>query len=367
MSEPSRNSPSDTSAEQRYADEQTVKVLFQSCTPHQRALLSILAVAERYQLDPAPMVASLGAELPGWYRKQADQLAEELAQGVDADEALNHVPNLMPTPVALAIRVAREEGSLGELYSAILRRSPINDDSSPNEDENNFALLSRLGLRILTVSFLIIFILLKLIPEFSKMLQEFGVEHPHTLTLLMIACDKIAKFWFVGVLIVIAMIPFGIPACRRYLRRWNPFTWRQPEYSRTARRRRSLAVATQSASSPSLSIERMLNVLPENSEHNRLQKAQEKIENGNDVWESLAKEKIISNREAQALALSSSGQTQAWLLRWSASNRQTRENERSVLGTRIFLAAVNIVLAFVVVLAALGVFMTLIAIMRSLY
>ena len=111
----------------------------------------------------------------------------------------------------------------------------------------------------------------------------------------------------------------------------------------------------------------MLNVLPENSEHNRLQKAQEEIENGNDAWESLAKEKIISNREAQALALSSSGQTQAWLLRWSASNRQTRETERSVLGTRIFLAAVNIVLAFVVVLAALGVFMTLIAIMRSLY
>jgi hypothetical protein len=81
----------------------------------------------------------------------------------------------------------------------------------------------------------------------------------------------------------------------------------------------------------------------------------------------LAAANIISRHEAEALSVSSTPQTQAWLLRWSASKNQLHQAARAAAGTRVFVTVVNIGIGLLVALAAVGVFMTLIAIMESLY
>jgi len=367
MSETSSDTPHNTDIEQRYSDDQTVNELFQSCAPRQRALLSVLAIADRYSLDPAPIVVGLATESTSSYGFKAKQLAEKLTEGVEPDVALDDLPGLLPPTGVLALKIAREKGTLRAFYSAVLDRTQTIGFPVSSDDDNDFSKLSRLAAKALTIAFFLGFIMLKIIPEFQKMLQEFAVETPILLKLLMSTCDRLVTYWFVFALILIALLPLGFPAIRRYFRHWNPFTWRQPELSPTTTRRRSLAMAAQSGSSLSASIKWILECVPLKRTFKRLEKAQEKIKNGDENWESLAAAKIISKREAKALTISGTPQTQAWLLRWSASNRQNRQTTRSAAGTRLFVTVVNIGLGLLVVLAAVGIFTTLIAIMESLY
>ena len=98
----------------------------------------------------------------------------------------------------------------------------------------------------------------------------------------------------------------------------------------------------------------------------RLTQANERIEKGQNEWDSLASEKIISRRDADALTLTASRETQSWLLQWSANNQQTRESTRSVIVLRTILALVNIALGLLVALTCIAVFTTLLSIMASL-
>jgi hypothetical protein len=163
------------------------------------------------------------------------------------------------------------------------------------------------------------------------------------------------------------VVPFLLPSFRLYLRRWNPFTWRQPESVPVTERRQALAVASQSDSLPSSLIERLLDFVAIKRSFKGLEKAQARIENGDNEWESLAKEKVISEREAEALAMASSGQTRAWLLNWSATKQQSRWAARIDNRTRAIVTVVNIGLVVIVALAAVAVFSTLTAIMEFMH
>jgi type II secretory pathway component PulF len=98
----------------------------------------------------------------------------------------------------------------------------------------------------------------------------------------------------------------------------------------------------------------------------RLNKVNERMKDGQDEWNALAAEKIISQRDANALKLSADGETQAWLLRWSAVNRQQRLESRAAFLTRLVIGAFNIAIAMLVALTCISVFMTLIKIISSM-
>ena len=98
----------------------------------------------------------------------------------------------------------------------------------------------------------------------------------------------------------------------------------------------------------------------------RLGRVSETINNGENEWTSLAAQRIISAREARALTMTSDAQTQAWLLRWAADNRQNQRQTRVAFLSRFFVGLVNFGLGLFVLLAAVAVLMTLITIMKSL-
>ncbi len=90
------------------------------------------------------------------------------------------------------------------------------------------------------------------------------------------------------------------------------------------------------------------------------------MEQGETEWNSLAAERVISQRDADALALTTSPETQSWLLKWSAKNQRAHQATRSIVLMRTIVAVVNIVLGLFVALTCIAVFMTLLSIMASL-
>ena len=70
MSEKSDNSESVDSGQQFAAADMIAELLDYS-TPHQRALLSVLAVSYCHDVDPVPLISGLAEELPSSDRTRA--------------------------------------------------------------------------------------------------------------------------------------------------------------------------------------------------------------------------------------------------------------------------------------------------------
>ena len=344
----------------------TVDELLESCAPHQRALLAIVAVAHIHQMDAPALVKSLAIELSGSARVQLLQLANCMSEGSEFIDACQEVPNVIPPSVLLAFQLARENGTLNTLYSKLAERS-IENENDPAFGESNY--VSRyVGLlfKVHIYAAIVIFISVKIVPEFLAMFSEFGVDPPMTLRLATTIFDLFAKFWFIGFLILIIAIPFCFPAIRQYLRRWNPLIWRQTMVSPSVDRRRSLALIRQAGESLASGISMIMDTGQLRKLIGRLSRAKDRMDQGQNEWDSLATEKIISRRDAKALAMTTSQETQAWLLEWSADKQQSRQSTRSVVILRAILTLVNVFLVLLVGLTCIAVFSTLLSIMASL-
>lgn len=349
---------------QQRADRQTASELLKSCAPHQRALLRILAVSIHNEIDPTPLILGFADELSSNYANRARWLVKEISRGVDVVDAIEQVPDLLPASTVLALRLAREDGTFPGLTSALMERFPGDQDGS-NQDESPVSIVARLMGRIFFMVLILSFMMLKIVPEFQNMFEEFGIELPATMRLLMRLSDLLLTFWFLVPLFLIVVIPFCIPALRQYFNRWNILTWRHPATSRSADQRRALALITQTKQSVSSGIALLLGTQPVRRPFKRFSRVNEKIETSQDVWGSLAAERVISRRDAKALSLSTDGNTQAWLLRWSANDRQDRAATRFVVLFRLVLAIVHISLGLLVMLTCVAVFMSLIAIIEG--
>ncbi len=121
MSESSSNPSSNVDLGQKFGHAQTATELLEVSAPYQRALLRMLAVCDRDNIAPAPLVLSLAAELPAKYRDRVERLAEQMNQGVDIDDALEEIL-VLPPSVVLALRLANQNGTLPALNDALLAR-----------------------------------------------------------------------------------------------------------------------------------------------------------------------------------------------------------------------------------------------------
>jgi type II secretory pathway component PulF len=358
--------PESVDAGQQFAVAGAVAELLECSAPHQRALLSVLAVADRHDIDPIPLISSLAEELPAADKVRAEELAEQITEGVEAVDALDQIPYLLPPTCVLALRLARDQGTLSELYVGLLDRYRGSEPDPSSYEVEYVPALARMAGRVLAVAVLVSFIMLKIVPEFQKMLEEFQVEPPPAFYLLMSVCDRIVKFWFLPFLLMVCLMVCCIPMCRRYLGRLSPLKWRQRTFSSAVNRRRSLALVTQMASSVRSGVTMILNSASLDRIFPRLLEANEKIENGEDEWESLAAEHVISKRESNALALTVSGDTQAWLLRWSATDQQQRRATRGTLLMRIALVTMNVAIALIVALTCFAIFTTYLEIVTAM-
>ena len=348
--------------QQDYELDSVMSELIAVSSPQQRAVLGLMAVSYCYNLPLAPMLSRLSGESSGGFSRQAMYLAFLVHGGHDPVDAVLGLDRVLTSSSALALQVARENGNLPHLYRAVLERSREYDSDADigKDDDVRFSRLLFRGFFILSV---LTFIMTKIIPEFSKMFEEFGVELHPLMVFLMANCDRAAKLWFLGLFV---LIPIGIWLGRRYLRRWNPVTWRQPVVTKASRRRRWLAIVSRDKKSSETGLAKILRCLPANRFFPKLASIQDRVEGGETQWNSLATGGAITKRESKALASATSGDTQAWLLRWTAKACGDRAKLRSTFLVNLMIWSGNIILALIVFLVCAAILSSLIQIMEGL-
>jgi len=359
---PSPESQLPGTAEQDYELDSVTAELIAASSPPQRALLGLLAVSYCNDLPLAPMLSHLSVEATGKFGRQAKYLSFLVHQGEDPVDAVLGLDRILTSSTALKLQVARDNGSLLEFYRAVLERSE-EYESNVGFRINDDARSSRLLLKSLFTLFLCIFIMTRIFPELSKMFEEFGIDFPPLMLLVLANCQRFAKLWFLGFFL---LIPICIWLFLRYLPRWNPVTWRQPVLSNASRRRRWLAIVSRAKTSSESGLAKILRCLPGEKFLPKLSQAQNRVEGGANQWDSLATEGAISKRESKALASTTSADTQAWLLRWAANAHGDRDQRRSSLRVNLMIWFGNILLALIVFAFCAAIFSSLIQIMKGL-
>lgn len=344
-------------------DEQAVAELLQQCTIHERAILGVLAVAEQNRLPAAPMVSKLATDLPSSHRYRAYELADLLHDGQSIEQALKSVPGVVPPQVILAIYAAKERGMTSRFFSAISNRKL--DRTSDQFDSLGGASVSRFFIRNFFVFWIFIFFLLKIVPEFKKMADEFGLELPALFKQLLYIFYYCSLYWFFGLLALLLIAIPAFPYIRHRLRRFNPSLWRHSRQAASSIRLQLLAWAAKVQSKENL-VTRVLDLFPNDRSSIQLQKVREAIESGTDTWDALAKYNVITRRDSQALGMTQSAETQSWLLQRTASKKQNRGLRRSAVHTQMIITFINVAVAFLILMTAASIFLFLISLMKGL-
>jgi len=168
------------------------------------------------------MLGRLSGESSGAFSRQLKYLADKVHTGEDPVKAVQDLNHVLTSSIALALRVAHDNGSLPQLYQAVLRRTPEYESDADADKEIN-ARISRLMTRGFFVLMVLLFSAVRVFPEFQKMFEEFGIELPTVMERFFVAISLISKF---GFLVILLLIPLGFWLGRRYLRQWNPVAWR---------------------------------------------------------------------------------------------------------------------------------------------
>lgn|GEM_PF-2353286 len=325
--------------------------------PRQRALLRVLAFADRHRIAAAPLVEQLACEFHGEESRLLRQLAALLAAGAPVVNALQQVHGAVDETTLLALRLAEETGTLTSTYELCLH-----DDSDARFQTDNplyapTTQLLRRAVGIFIACLVLTFLGLFIIPTFVKMMDEFGLQMPPLPMRLFELYEKFGYFLVLFSLLSIVWIILFALRLRDW--QWQPWKAVYPRRPATVRLRALLALAIGAGHSVVAAIETLTRFQGAFAIRSRLVAARERIQSGDEPWSALAQQKLLQPREAQALSLAPDRLTQQWLLQQTAvASAHRQETLRSVVlqSVSFFLL---VLLAVTVGMTAISFFMVL--------
>lgn len=163
---------------------------------------------------------------PGALKNSLIDVCEEIEGGASLSEAMAKSPKTFDRLYVNMIRAGEAGGSL----ETILRRlAEFKERTQQLKNKVIGALMYPIMVVLFTIGILT-FIMLKIIPEFQKMFEEFGIELPAMTQLLMAISDRVCKLWFLFPLIPIAMMLFISLVCKFRAGRmgWHLFLLKLP-------------------------------------------------------------------------------------------------------------------------------------------
>ena len=324
-----------------------------SRTAMQRSLLRLLSVAHAERIEVMPLVANLAEEHRGTYRRRLRRLALRLADGTPLVDALEQTPEVLRDETVLAIRFANQTGTLEATYRHLVKQ---HDASSIRSEaimrQTIFYLFATLLILGLLLSFLMVFI----VPTFEHMLDEFGIDQsaPALWSLrVMVACwINLANYWVLWVLgIVLIAFLFWSSWSRRFFRRAFATRWvRSAAQARSAELLRLLSFAVEAGRPLPAALSTLARYHFDKNVRQDLLFARNEVEQGADVWTSLASARLLTRQESGALANSSSNQSRAWAMRRLADWKHDQIDRFVESKITLMRPVVTLVLAAVVLL-----------------
>jgi type II secretory pathway component PulF len=330
----------------------------------QDALLSVLAIAAERGMPLAPGVEAFAELCSGGFRLRARGLSYLLASGVPLPEALANVPGVLPRRSVVLACVGWSEGKLGPaLRDAIAAET--------TRRTYRAAFLPKLAYLCGLLVFMQLvggFVMFFITPKFEAIFRDFGVSLPPATLLVIQASHFLASNWLLPPLILLELIVlFYLPFAYFGLIRWRP-----PGADWFLRRRdtaavlRSLAVTVDAGKPLTDGLGLLAEFYPVPRVRRGLVRARVLAENGVPWIDALARRGLIRRGDAAVLEAAQRAGNLAWALRTLADAHERRLGYRLQALSQLLLPAVVILAGGVVGLFAVGYFLPLIHLIRTL-
>ncbi len=322
------NSADLNAARQSLFLEQMVEDFSCQMTPEQRMLLGILAVESEHGVDAGSLLKAFAKETRS--AKTASFAAASRAGG-KPDEANRLLRRLIPSPLAKTM-TAMSPMQRSDFFRGWLAHSTYDEANVVQHEQTITSRAIRLVLKVWFFGVILSFIGAYILPEFKKMGDEFGMERFGEFPLL---TSLVIFFGYVSailsLLIVVLLILFLFMRNSRfligYLKRWNPWNWRQVSLSTKTRKQMALSWRIQGVAFGAAA--------------KRGIDWAEQVENG-----------TLSTDQANAISRLGDRETQAWLVSNVArSGRFVGEDRRGWL-FQLLVTAVHIILTVAVFVVA---------------
>ena len=166
-----------------------------------RALAELLALGLDERLPLAPLLEAWAADERGWQAARVRKLAKLVAAGMPLDAALSRVRGALRPQDATALAVATTLH--GDATEALAGFSAPAASAEPVERDIRWGLGYAATLILLSLPTLV-FLVVKTVPMFKKILDDFGMEESPWITALGWLGNCFAIYWYLPLLAILA-------------------------------------------------------------------------------------------------------------------------------------------------------------------
>jgi len=319
----------------------------------QQTLLQVLSVAISERLEIAPLVMSFAKEHRGRYRRRLFRLAQRLNKGASLPDALEQTPGALSDEQILAVRFGIQSGTLAEMLQSLVdqRDQSMRPISHRLRQIGFYSMF--LGVLFL---FMLSFILIKIVPSFILIMEDFSLDITDPLRLLIRIANALSQQGPILVLMgLFGVWLFKAEFPRRFFRRRILSRLFKPIAQLRAENLLNLLAVAQQAGRPLPgAISTLARYHYDSLIRHKLLFVRNEVEQGADLWESLAKTRLLSPAESRALSNSTSTDSTVWTLRHLAHWKRSRVARRFDVYVDFFLPLVILLMASVVLLTALA-------------
>jgi type II secretory pathway component PulF len=344
-----------------------VEVVVYRRVTQRRSMAKMLAllVERGRQLDSSVLFA--GQALRGIVGRAADRLLAELGRGASLVEAVAKHPRALP-PEALAYVAA---GQTADAQAAALRELCRGDEGEMAAAWR--ACIDRiayLAFILMIMATVLTFIMIKIVPDFQNIFEEFDIELPQMTWLAIMVTEFFTQYAAAPVIMASAIFLLGsllVGICYLcdipLLRPWTDMLFFR---RRSAHVLRILSVATEAREPLAEVLRRVTGVFPSDTLRHRLRPVVAAVRGGADWRDALMNAGIISHSERALLNAAERAGNLPWALRQIAMRREKRAVYRLMAAVQVLFPIAILAFAMFVAFFVVSLFIPLVKLIDAL-
>ncbi|MBC8353046.1 MAG: type II secretion system F family protein [Planctomycetes bacterium] len=330
-----------------------------------RTLLWCLAAAAERGIPLEQAARAYSMERSDELGIRAARLAELLEGGTPLSLALAETRIHLPLDTLVAVRIGIETGDLGTALAKVSKY----DDDADSLLRSIFEKVFYLGVVANVLVGMLTFIMLKIVPVFAQMFEEFGLELPVATQLLVAISEYTLNYWFiampvliwlpaflgVGLLHYIGWLPRNLPLINWFVLRLD---------GGIVMRCLALSVSQQRPLPEMIWL--LAKLYPKSSVRMRLTRAGNALNNGEHWCEALRKARLIRSSDAAVLTAAERAGNVEWALEEMADSSIRRLAYRLRVALNVLFPAVLFVFGMIIAFVVVSLFMPLVSLIQGL-
>lgn len=351
-------------------------------------LVVVLMVIDRYRRGEhralvwsVALAAERNIPLPEAARAFADEMQNDsgarallLADSLERGQPLSIAVRDARLKVAPSLRLSIEVGETLGMLAPALKQQLGESAETDSLLRSTIARMYYLYIVLLVLSGVTTFVMLRIVPVFQKMFEEFGLKLPAMTTLLIKVCNYFvthgwymsAPFILVGQAFAMVLGIAGVLFFVGWLPRDLPIVWRLFRRYDGALVLRSLALAVRRGAKLVDALYLIAEVYPIRRMRPGLIRAAQRAAQGADWTDALRRERLITRTEVAVLAAAERADNLAWALEEMADSAIRRQTYWLQAALNVLYPPVVIAVAAMVAFFVIGLFLPLIALIQGM-